>query len=96
MQKKAIPPTATVDLTMSPITFMVADDAFYFVLDSGSTEHIIKCPRLASDFKTMTDPINLNLAKQGTSVLASRRGDFQMQTDQGMTINLLGVLFVYT
>lgn len=78
-QKKATYHTAIVDLTTSPITCMVADYAFYFVLNSGSKEHIIKCPSLGSDFQRVTDPIHLNLAKQGTSVVVNQQGDLQMR-----------------
>lgn len=64
-----------------------------FILDSGSSEHVVNCPKLAMQFELLRDPIQLGVAKGGQYITATRSGRLDLLSD-GATLVLENVLFV--
>lgn len=56
-------------------------DGICFVLDSGSSEHIVNCPTIADNFEELEVPIRLSVAKGNQFIMATKRGTLQLYSD---------------
>lgn len=70
-----------------------ADTEVTFLLDSGATDHIIKSDNFFSQYEDLSPPIQIQIAKNGETLTAWKRGNIRVTTGQGITGTLKDVLF---
>lgn len=64
-----------------------------FILDSGASDHFINRDDLAQDFELLENPINISVAKNGTYIRATKKGNLAVKSDLCVEGTLQDVLF---
>ncbi|KAH0818916.1 hypothetical protein GEV33_003874 [Tenebrio molitor] len=64
-----------------------------FIIDSGATDHICNNLSLFESCTDLSTPVQIAVAKLGTSVTATKRGTIKVTTTQGMEGQLEDVLY---
>lgn len=71
----------------------IQSERITFLLDSGSTEHIINDPNLAAHFEKLTVPYILKTASKDSRLIATKKGNLVIETTSGISLNIDNVLF---
>lgn len=87
---------------ISGFAFMVGDyecnerenqNNITFILDSGASDHLINREDLAQNFMELKKPIDISVAKNGTFIKATKKGNIPVTSNMGVNGMLQDVLF---
>lgn len=75
-------------------TVSIHDDDVSFLLDSGATDHIVNQENLFSEICHLPTPIEIGVAKNNTTVVASKKGTIDVISNLGFKGKLEDVLLI--
>ena len=64
-----------------------------FIIDSGASHHIINDDSVFEDFINLETPIQIQTAKRGVYILATKEGTIRLTSNTGIPGILEGVLY---
>lgn len=72
----------------------IAKDEIVFILDSGATDHIANDVNVFTSMEVLVHPINISVAKIGSTIKATGIGSINVKTNMGINAVLERVLYV--